>query len=280
MGLLTTLDRVGRFQPGPFTAPVWNPHMKILSVQDGIPNWFYVDAPSPGWWNVTPNRKLERGWSTQTLSPAMPWQIYAFLESLPRFLVITLFRVRENVWMCIPFNASDAAQRYWPNSSPREIYLVNENISQLMCVSVRLFADTLLYEGVSARVLASDGTGYGIAQDIMERRQAELERRRREVEKLAREQELANSLEARIDQHLDFMGASMVQWEERGEAVEVTWEYEGYTHTSRIDRDASVLSAGICLEGTDREHNLSTLVATIQEARELHRFDMPRESYV
>ena len=157
--------------------------------------------------------------------------------------------------------------------------MVNENISQLMCVSVRLFSDVLLYES-PARLAAETGANYGVAQDIIRQREVELERRKRELERLEREAVLRGSLETRVQQHLDFMGADMVQWEEEGEGVRVTWEYEGYRHTSRIARDTSVLSAGICLSGTDREHNLSTLVATIQEARELHRFDMPRESYV
>ena len=280
MSLLDTLNRVSNFQPEPFVTPVWNPHMRILSVQDNIPIWCDVNVRIPGWWNVTPGSKLGLHYTAATLSPAMPWQQYTFLEQLPqRFYAITLFRVRENTWLCVPYNAADAAQRYWLNSTPREVYLVNENISQLMCVSVRLFSNVLLYES-PARLTAESSPSLQLAQDIVRDREVRLEQRQRELERLEREAVARNSLEGRVQHHLDFMGASVVQLEEEGEGVRVTWEYKGYQHTSRIMRDMSGLSAGICLSGTDREHNLSTLVATIQEARELHRFDMPRESYV
>ena len=279
MSLLSTLNRVSEFQPEPFVTPMWNPHMRVLSVQDNIPIWCDVNVHIPGWWKVTPDSKLGLYYTATTLSPAAPWEQYTFLEQLPRFYIITLFRVRENTWLCVPYNAADAAQRYWPNSTPREVHLVNENISQLTCISARLFADIMLYESV-ARIIAETSPSIGLARGIIREREVELEKRQRELERLERDAVLRNSLEGRIEQHLDFMGASVVQWEEEGEGVRVTWEYEGYRHTSRIARDTSVLSAGICLSGTDREHNLSTLVATIQEARELHRFDMPRESYV
>ena len=279
MSLLSTLNRVSEFQPGSFVTPVWNPHMRVLSVQDNIPIWCDVSTRVPGWWKVTPGSKLGLHYIASTLSPAAPWEQYTFLEQLPRFYVITLFRVRENTWLCVPYNAADAAQRYWLNSTPREMYLVNENISQLTCVSARLFADIMLYESV-ARIIAETSPSIGLARGIIREREVELEKKQRELERLEREVVLRNSLEGRIEQHLDFMGASVVQWEEEGEGVRVTWEYEGYTHSSWIARDTSVLSAGICLHGTDREHNLSTLVATIQEARELHRFDMPERSYV
>jgi len=279
MSLKNTLLRVAEFQPRPFIAPIWNPRMRVLAIQDRIPFHVNIEAPSPGWWKIIPSFKLNGIWTETGTLPAAPWEIYEFLEQLPRFYVITLFRVRENTWLCVPYNASDAQQRGWPASTPREVYLVAENISPLMCVSVRKFANVLLYDSPGER-LAETSPNLQMAQEIIRQRELELEKSKKEAVEAARKLEESNSIEGKIKDNLDFMGANLVQWEEEGEGIRVTWEYEGYRHSSRITRDAGVLSAGICLDGTDREHNLSALVAVIQEARELHRFDMPEESYI
>ena len=122
-----------------------------------------------------------------------------------------------------------------------------------------------------------------VYQRVLEERCRAEEERRRLARLHAEEKrrERMATTEGRLRWYLKFMGADMVGWREEGEGFRVTWEYDGHTHSARIGRNLRLDSAGICLghRGQERQQNLSSVVAVIQEARRRHRFDMPRESW-
>ena len=71
--------------------------------------------------------------------------------------------------------------------------------------------------------------------------------------------------------HLEFMGAELNSWHESGNEYRITWTHGGQTHSMDVARSGFVESAGVCLEGTDRRHNLSSIVAVMQEHARLGR---------
>ncbi len=73
--------------------------------------------------------------------------------------------------------------------------------------------------------------------------------------------------ERRLEDALRRAGASLSQFHERGDYWIVEWTTsEGELHTSAIARsDLTVISAGICLSGRDRDFDLQSLVGVVEQ---------------
>lgn len=289
MSLLGVLSRLQNQTPDPFVAPIIDAQsVRVLSVQQNVPYWFTLQNPEPGWWRLVPTGQAQARLSARLAPPP----ILDYLAHLPRFLVIALFPAGESSWLCVPFNRADAAQRGWPEGSPRLLHLVRHRLQPLDVVVARSLAGTLLYDTVDERLGYSTRSHLlreSIARNDVEETNADLanacwiiqdrlREQRREQTQAATEARRGN-LEAEIRHQLDFMGANLVGWQE-GETITVTYEYNGMERTVEIGRDFRTVSAGICLDDTDRDHDLASVVNVLEEARRLHRFDLPREDWL
>jgi hypothetical protein len=272
--------------PSPFVAPIpaagWT---LVWTVQDGITYKFPIRGTAPGWWRITPTSSSE----ARTTGRGQPSEYLEYLESLPRAYVLVLYRLEPFTWLCTPFNLSDAAQRGWENGEPRVLHLIRHAVEPFDLVDARLVGDLLLFHRVDDRLETREATemcrqalgtvvgpprsigsghlhAYGFIQQRIEaerRRLAEEAARLARAEAEERHQREMATTEGRLRWYLEFMGADMVGWQEAGEGYQVTWEYDGHTHSARIARDLRLDSAGICLghRGQERRQNLSSVVA-------------------
>jgi hypothetical protein len=305
MTLLDVLDRVSSHQPQPFIAPIPDAdQVEVFTLQNNIPYRFEINTRDidPGWWFMTP---ATQGYKAHVSRPAHPHEYLAYLSHLPRFYVIACYRVAQSAWLVVPFNASDAAQRGWRDGSPMLMHLVREAVRPFDVIDARALSDTLLFNSVAGleihnietcRQAFTGRNAISLNQDwsnafvllwerrklleIQAARKAE-EERRKAAQRAIVERRL--TMEDQIKFDLEFMGAELVDWSEEGEGLSVTWTYNGYTHTERLNREMRLDVPGICLGHQEDDynwHNLSTLVATIEEGRRLHRFDIPREAWL
>jgi len=279
-----TIDRLSNHYPQPFTAPIPNAEqVEVFTLQDNVPYRFRLRDAEPGWWVVTPETKAK----ARLDEPAQPCDMLAYLTALPRFYVICCFRLAEGTWLVVPYNASDAAQRGWPDGEPRVMHLVCHAVKPFDVATARFLAGTLLYDGLDDRLglcahghlLRSElGTQAGAAtlkvnggfqnayNIILKRRQElEAETRRQAVE------HQRQTTEGELRWQLEFMGADLKAWSEVGNGYSVTWEHEGRSYTTTLQRDRRVASAGICLDRTDAQHNLSSIVRVMEEAERLRQ---------
>jgi hypothetical protein len=82
----------------------------------------------------------------------------------------------------------------------------------------------------------------------------------------AREREERARPEGRVRGALEHSGARFVELLERGDGYLVTFEVDGLRHSSFVEKgDLTVLSAGICLDGHDRQFDLGSLVGVLRE---------------
>ena len=74
--------------------------------------------------------------------------------------------------------------------------------------------------------------------------------------------------EGRVKQALDFAGGEFHSFEDRGDYWRLEWSTrDGKRHNSAIQkRDLTVISAGICLDGHDRNFDLQSLVGVVERA--------------
>ena len=108
-----------------------------------------------------------------------------------------------------------------------------------------------------ARQTAAGDTGDGI--------EVERERQRRSAR-------LQDQVTYRLSEALAHGGAELASYIEQEDAYSVVYTIEGQQHRSTVRKDnLGVLSAGICLEGEDRNFDLQSLVGVIREGTERRR---------
>lgn len=289
MSLLDVALQVAQHEPTEFVCPVPEAdEVLAMATQDGIPYRFNIIRPRPGWWIALPD-----GMRARLIKPAYPHDYLAYLEHLKSFLVIACFRVSESVWMVVPYNAGDAAQRGWLRSEPRKVHLVRHAIQPFDVLIARDLAGVLLYDSVCTRTedgikgqdyreastgLFSDfplgSAAFRVAGRIIQdriravQREQELRAQQERAERARQEMEARRATtEGSFRWHLEFVGAELLSWNESGNGHIVRWEHAGREYSMRISRDMRIESAGICLDGTDRWHNLSSIVSVMEGDR-------------
>lgn len=236
-------------------------------MQDNVPITVSMISPDPaGWYEVTVEKTGGKYVSIRhNLREASYWEASLFMELLPRFIAVAVHPVEkdEATWLCVPWNASDAEQRGWMAGAPRIVHLVKGNVQPLDIIVTRNMAGTLLFDGFADWLVALKQPPPDTASALL--------------------QEYLNPVpeeERKIRGQIAFMGATLIDIQERGYNFDVTWEYNGASFTATIRSSGRVASAGICLSGTDGQHTMSSLIAVMEDARRLHRPDVNREFYL
>src|SRR5215831_4568607 len=124
-----------------------------------------------------------------------------------------------------------------------------------------------------AHVFVLESTQRELAREA-ERRACEEVERQKQAAELARWQQ---TLEGRISLALSHTGAELVNWRRNGQGQAVVrYRVAGRRFECVIDTGSlQIIDAGICLDGTDEELNLSSLPSAVREAIEsgqLHVF--------
>jgi len=284
MDALSLIDKLDSHRPKHFLAPVLDAErVRIHTLLNGIPYRFDVHS-EPGWWVLKPTSKTR---ARRVGPPISMLDVMDYLRILPRFLVITLFRVRSSTWLVVPFNNADAEQRGWLNGEPRQLHLVRHRVQPFDVLVTRQLGNELIYHlryctadaGVVSKLLRD----YLTESELPEVRFSTREfrsawevlqqhvREQKKQERLQVEAKRKMSVEERLRFHLAFMGAELDSWYESGEGYRVAWTHGKQEYSMDVARSGFIKSAGVCLEGTDRRHNLSSIVATMDEHRRLGR---------
>ena len=69
----------------------------------------------------------------------------------------------------------------------------------------------------------------------------------------------------KLETSLEVMGAKLFDWTREIDGYLVRWEIDGQVYRMNVDINLRVKSAGVCLDGTDDWHSLSSVVSVMQE---------------
>ena len=182
------------------------------------------------------------------------------------------------LWLACPVNQDDARRRLG-SPEPRAVHLV-ANGTRFEGAQVRFDGAQLWFEGVDHRAdpRLADALRHALAdkvqpedlnlarltpEDRLAYRLAHTKVQRRP--RVARPQVGA---ERRVERALHRGGGSLRDLRDRGEHWQVEWtDSRGRAHLSAVRKsDFTVLSAGLCLDGHDREFDLTSLVGVVDEA--------------
>lgn len=291
MSLLQTLTRLSAHSPAPFVAPLipdYHGRAQVFTMQDGIPYQFTIRHASMGWHTIIPASAVSKRASVG--EPAQVWQVWAYLEQLPRFYVIAVMPVDDNTWLAVPYNSADAAQRGWKQAQPKPVYIVNEGLLPFDVIETRAMGSALLYAGMAlalrdanlgARLYDSNVTDHlnrdwqnavRIVNDRLQEQQ-----KQQALQALANQQA---SLQDRMRFQLEFMGAKLLDLAKRGQAYVVRWQApDGHEYSMAVGEDTRIITAGICLAGSDSQNNLSSIVQVMEEAWQRRRPDLAGLDY-
>lgn len=298
--------RIQQTQPEKFTAPVLANPAQVWTVQNHVPFRWNVRL-EPGWYEFTPQSGRLTQMSAQTS------QRLTYLAALPLVRVIAARAVGPSAWMVFPFSAADVAQRGWQNGEPRVVHLVNQNVRPLDVLLARKGAGGLIFESLEDRIriethparawLATGALAAGFvgrisqearnALNVLAAEETAALERQRQAEAAQRQAEIARQRAAqrqtvagRFQEALEFSGAHLERVSQTvGDNYEVTWSHVGEdgrtrVYTQRVNAAGGMVSFGICMNGTDRQHTLESAVFAMKEAERLHRHDVPRENWV
>ncbi len=264
MTINNLIRKIARHKPEPFLAPIPTTNTtRVLSIQDNFPYWFNVNVDQAGWYNLKPNSVNAIPLSTRHVPHLPVWDKNNYLRQLQNFLVIALYPLNETMWLVTPYNHADASQRGWMNGEPRIMYLVNENLDSYNIINARQLGNILLYDNVNLHhyraLINKDGKH---AVEIIERRVKELEETVIKEQKEEKEQNDLNSIKT----SLEFMGAQLHSYNTSRNEHTIKWEKDGRLHTTIINENQRVLSAGVCLGNTDNLHSLRSIVSVMEDS--------------
>jgi hypothetical protein len=203
-------------------------------------------------------------------------QIDRYLRLYPQIRLRLAYRLRDGTWLAYPANESDAIQRFG-SARPVPVCLVEQG-RMFDQVVARFDGAAFWYEDLDRRddPLIADGlreadrAGHSVSDLRIrgltpEARAAfELVASRSRAERERRQQMRDTS---RLQNALSRAGGRLSDFHDRGDFWSVEWHTaDGELHTSAISKsDLTVVGAGICLSGRDRDFDLQSLVRVIDQ---------------
>ncbi len=246
----------------------------------GLVYEFVVGNAVPGWWRC----RVRDARNAEVLDAALPWQRGDYLALWPALRLVLLEPLRDQDWLALPYNPSDAAQRFGL-AGPVVLHLV-EGGQPFERVIGRVEGSTLWYDDSDRRAdpaqaealraalaarqespgVAGLGAGEQAAYALLLSRNADWQAAQHTAREAAR-------TERRLRHALDIGGARLLGYSVSAEGLRVNWERNGQHHVTLVDTDLSVIAAGICLSGEDARFDLASIVGVVRDAPQFARWD-------
>ncbi|MFN6538948.1 MAG: hypothetical protein RM021_021695 [Nostoc sp. EkiNYC01] len=256
-----------------YTTQFLAPCVKGGRVRTRVAGMVYTFRPKPskfeGWGIFQP---VDEKTATVVEEADLP-QISEYLQHFPQIRLRLAHQLRGQTWLAYPVNEADVRQRLQV-VKPIAIHLVTEGIIFDQIIA-RWNGQSCWFEEIDRRtdpeivetlqsavkeVIPVEELQFkGITPEI--RTVYELATRR--IDGFAQPQQD----EKRLKKALQMGGGELKQFQDRGDYWTVDWTTaDGVRHSSAIAKtDLTVISSGICLSGYDRDFDLQSLVAVIEQ---------------
>lgn len=270
------------------------PGGRIRTRVDGLIYEFNVQERFVGWGRFRPLNER----AAHVLSEALPWERGGYLELFPALRVVLLWPTgREyapGTWLALPYNESDAWQRFNFAMEPLPVFLCDptDGAQPFERVLARVDGGTLWFEGpdVLADPEHAEWLRNASAQQTEEHfppglagserlallywrlRQLELSLPARaqptghQPQHNRQEQSLRHAL-AKADATLHSFSEVRAPDGVHNQLI-IEWSEHGRSRRYRsvIDAHLTVVASGICLSGRDQEFDLTSLVSVMADA--------------
>jgi hypothetical protein len=228
------------------------------------------DQKFEGWAILRPTSreqaKIER--------PASLAEVAAYLSLFPAVLLVLLAR-KGRRWVALPAHKGDTRFRL---DGPVPMLLAEESLEPFDVVVARFDGLLFWYERRDSRhnpALAAylrQSFNEQLAPEKLHKKGLSAEERAAYAEAWkAIEEARRNSVEGKLAEALSHAGGKMLSFLERADVYTVTYQVGRAQHISTVRKDdLTVVTAGICLAGHDRDFDLTSLVGVLRESRARH----------
>ncbi|MFN6564349.1 MAG: hypothetical protein RMY28_031780 [Nostoc sp. ChiSLP01] len=200
-------------------------------------------------------------------------QIAEYLQHFPQIRLRLAHQLRGQTWLAYPVNEADVRQRLQV-VKPIAIHLVTEGIIFDQIIA-RWNGQSCWFEEIDRRTdPAIVETLQSAVKQLIPVEELQFKGMTPEIRTVY---ELATARidgfaqpqqdEKRLKKALQMGGGELKQFQDRGDYWTVDWTTaDGVRHSSAIAKtDLTVISSGICLSGYDRDFDLQSLVAVIEQ---------------
>jgi hypothetical protein len=224
--------------------------------------------------------------TAEVVAEASLAQIAGYLKLMRPLRVRLAERLRGRTWLAYPFNREDARRQFGAEGELR-VHLVSEGarfegavaytdgcnyfygeLDRRADARVAERLRKLLRQGVEPR----DITWKGITPETraVYALATEFAPEFGHMHKLRKTKRVKRQEERRLREALALSGGQLVDFDEEGENWRVVWRALGRESLVSIiaQRDLTVVSAGICLSGNDRDFDLQSLVGVVKNSWE------------
>jgi hypothetical protein len=191
--------------------------------------------------------------------------VASYLRLLPMLRLILVRRLRHASWLAYPANEADASKRF-AIREPVRVHLV-ESAAPLDPILARFDGAAWWFEDHDRR---ADPT---IAPALRQKLEESIDPAKVRVTALTPELRTAygiafrGSTKHRLGEKLGRAGGQLRDLTDHGDYWVIEWQTnDGQHHTSAVEKDLTVRSAGVCLSGMEREFDLSSLVGIMEGA--------------
>jgi hypothetical protein len=202
------------------------------------------------------------------------WQIDEYLKPAPQLLVRLIYPLKNQTWLAYPVNEGDMRQRFGV-VKPIALHLVSQGTAFEVVVARRIgssyWFDTIdrkadpahteaLQQAIQRRISPADLKFSGLTPEMRWVYESVVQRTAG----------FPDADEKRLQDALRTGGGQLDRFQDGGDFWTVDWRTGyGERHTSAISKqDLTVMTAGICLDGLDRDFDLQSLVGVVEQQYE------------
>ena len=270
LGIISLIEALGKKEQAitdqVIVSPVFN-NTQIVTKIAGIAYALNIPKLAPAWYNFRPVN-LKRA---NSLGFADLGDVSLYLDKLPKIRVVMVYK-KDQVYYGVPLKNNSLGFQ------PTElipIFLPGGLITDFSICVCRYDGANIWYQATD---VWNDLTRVDYLQQSLEKLSLP---ENIQYPGLTFEEKIAYSIRFKVDAALreglkkqgiqydiEFAGGKFIKSIEKDDHFSVTYEVDGEKYTSIVSKGVGqVLSAGICLSGTDTEYDLKTLVSVIREGQ-------------
>lgn len=251
-----------------FTAIVFPYSRKVCEItSEGIVEHLYSPDPdfadSGGIWIFE-----SVGGQAVPIRQAEPWEKTALFNTLQLPQVGVLPVLKTSRWHCLPLNMNQY-RKYVKVKASLPLFFTPENISRFDPLLARVYKHrrtVLLYEDINERYPTEQIEKLREAVKTRVKQNLHLPKELQTAFELAVESDKP-PLERLVRHSLKLVNAQFTSLTDLGNGqYQVKYTYKGKSDSVVINDNLTVLNAGICLEGHDRDFDLSSIVLVKERA--------------
>jgi hypothetical protein len=253
-----------------FISPVFTNRLVATRV-DGLRYTFLLPKTPPGWYRIRPVNKKE----ARIDGPAELHEIEDYLKHLGRIRIVIALK-KNQTYQGIP----EKSNRYGFNQADvLPVFLCDDTVNEFDQIIARYDGINLWFERIDqmndpakADYLRSCVEKFTEPEQIRFKGLTLEEKQAYAVRTILDRKLVEDRKTALLKRDIQFAGGYFIRFEERKDHYTVTYNVDGQQYTSRVTKDPkrTVLSAGLCLSGTDSSFDLKSLVTVIREAQRKH----------